>query len=105
MRVPNSMVGRRRMRSAAANMKALAARHSRSSALLRRGRVERGPLLFDFRAAAFWAFQLTLFMFRKSQDYRKFLAAGRTLVLVMRHGTFLSPRTIRDNHNCNRPID
>jgi hypothetical protein len=45
-----------------------AARHSRSSALLRRGGEKCGPLLFDFRAGALWAFHLTLLMFRKSQN-------------------------------------
>jgi hypothetical protein len=55
-----------------------AARRSCNSALLRRRRVKCGPLLFDFRAAALWAFHLTLFMIRKSQNDREFLTAGRT---------------------------
>jgi hypothetical protein len=46
--------------------------------LLRRRRVERSPLLFDFRAPALWAFHLTLFMFRDGQDDREFLTARWT---------------------------
>ncbi len=53
------------------------------------------PTAVDFRAAALWALDLTLFMSRKIQNDREFLTAGRTQVLVMRRGALLRPRTIR----------
>ena len=43
---------------------------------LRRRRVERSPLLFDFGVPALGAFHLTFFMFRNGQDDREFLTAG-----------------------------
>ena len=62
--------------------------------LLRSGCEERRPLLFDFRTAALGALHLALVVFGKSQNGGEFLAAGRTEVLIMRHGTLLSRQAL-----------